>query len=113
MSVVLHVPSGPYGVGCQAHHWVDEMRLEQNLAEHTPRELMAHIYYPTAPSSKQMYQAYDGNALQSSKEFVQAKSGAPLWLLGGWDHLRWSWCIFRSSPDTAQHLAHTPACAVL
>lgn len=52
-SLVLPVPSGPYGVGRTEYDWVDESRVDP-FSDHADekRELLVWVWYPAATTSQ-------------------------------------------------------------
>lgn len=51
-------PSGKYGIGRIAYHWVDTSRMEQfSKTPGTHRELMVYVWYPTAKQKSSNHRA--------------------------------------------------------
>jgi dienelactone hydrolase len=79
----LPVPSGPYPVGTQVRHFVDDSRREP-ASQEGARELMVQIWYPAAPSGAEQTATYRERATTSisSAHFAlvktHARSDAPL-----------------------------------
>jgi len=73
----LPVPSGPYQVGTQVRHFVDDNRREPASQEEA-RELMVQIWYPAAPTGREQAAAYRERATTSirSAQFALVKTHA-------------------------------------
>lgn len=81
-------PTGEYGVGRVAYHWVDESRQELNTKDPQYREVMVYVYYPTDVQNNRATKSYGADALASEKVFIAAKSHWPTWLLQGWNFIK-------------------------
>src|SRR5688572_25182241 len=66
----LPAPTGPYAVGVQWRHWVDESRDETFGAEpHGKREMMVELLYPVDPPTSGEAAVYMPNSDQVLPEF--------------------------------------------
>ena len=71
-------PSGAFGIGRVAAHWIDAKRSEQFSADpDRPRELMVYVWYPTAPDQKFDSGVYLPGARQidSARGFDRTRAG--------------------------------------
>ncbi len=75
--------TGQFGVAKVDYYLVDSQRKETNVQIDSPRELMLHIWYPTALQKNPHYTPYDADALEDSKKFMSLSSKLPLWLFAG------------------------------
>jgi predicted dienelactone hydrolase len=73
----LPVPSGPYQVGTQIRHFVDDSRREPS-SRAGARELMVQIWYPAAPSAGEQAAIYLERATTSIRtaQFARVKTHA-------------------------------------
>jgi Platelet-activating factor acetylhydrolase, isoform II len=79
----LPEPSGVFGVGRAAFHWIDTKRPEPFSSSPGPRrELMVYVWYPAAPEHKFDSGVYLPGAKQvdSARGFDRARAG-PAWPL--------------------------------
>ena len=77
----LPEPSGVFGVGRAAFHWIDTKRPEPfSSSPGARRELMVYVWYPTAPEQKFDSGVYLPGAKQvdSARGFDRARAG-PAW----------------------------------
>jgi hypothetical protein len=76
-------PSGPYGIGTVAYHWVDTARPDALAADATaPRELMVQLWYPADPDPDAPRAPYltDAAAVQTA---MAGLHGYPRFVLAG------------------------------
>jgi len=60
--------TGSYSVGKKSFHWIDEQRMEENsdTSDHSDRELMVVVWYPTHASKKVKQSAYKPSFIKNS-----------------------------------------------
>src|SRR3982074_1207792 len=61
----LPAPSGPFGIGRVAYHWIDSARADDESRDPgAPRELMIYLWYPAQNSSQGASGVYFPGATQ-------------------------------------------------
>lgn len=75
-------PRGKFGVAKMEQYLIDTSRIETNQPG-THRELMLHIWYPSATRKASPQAPYDPDALENALEFMHQQSSLPTWLMNG------------------------------